>query len=301
MQGMERQNGRVHNLVVFEAAARHLSFSRAAVGLGVSQPAVSQSIRQREEMIGARLFQRGHPSLALTEAGERFSEEVTDGLSRILAAARQIGRRAHPDRATLLVSTAFATWWMVPRLAEFRAAHPRIDLRLETVDKDIDLASAATTLAVRRGTGDWSGYGSAPIASERIVPVASRAFWARHPPIASAAELLALPLIRLDEPHRYRPGWSEILGRRGVAFRGVGDGLRLNDYALVVQAAMAGFPFRPRAGDRGRVSPDLVGQRGAVGRRGRLGRPSCGSPGAEGPNSGAGTARSRPAHAQSTT
>jgi DNA-binding transcriptional LysR family regulator len=93
---------------------------------------------------------------------------VSDGFSRILAVARQIGRKAHPDHVTLLVSTAFATWWMVPRLAEFRTVHPGIDLRLETVDKDIDLASEATTLAVRRGTGSWPGYRSSLIAPERL-------------------------------------------------------------------------------------------------------------------------------------
>jgi DNA-binding transcriptional LysR family regulator len=240
MQGIERQIGRVHNLLVFEAAARHLSFSRAAAELGVTQPAVSQGIRNLEDAVGVRLFQRGHRSLALTEAGERLHEEVSDGFARILAVARQIGRKAHPDHVTLLVSTAFATSWMVPRLAEFRAAHPAIDLRLETVDKDIDLASEATTLALRRGMGGWPDYGSALLAPERIVPVASPGFWARYATVTAPVDLLALPLIHLDEPHRFRPGWAELFARHSVGFRDVGDGLRLNDYALVVQAAMAG-------------------------------------------------------------
>jgi DNA-binding transcriptional LysR family regulator len=240
MQGIERQIGRVHNLVVFEAAARHLSFSRAAAELGVTQPAVSQGIRHLEEAVGVRLFQRGHRSLALTDAGERLHEEVSDGFARILAVARQIGRKAHPDHVTLLVSTAFATWWMVPRLAEFRVAHPRIDLRLETVDKDIDLSSEATTLAVRRGTGFWPGYHSALLAPERLFAVASLGFWARHPEVTSVTDLLHLPLVHLEEPHRFRPGWREFFACHGVEFRDTGEGLRLNDYALVVQAAMAG-------------------------------------------------------------
>jgi DNA-binding transcriptional LysR family regulator len=240
MRELERHVGSVYNLVVFEAAARLRSFSRAADELGVTQPAVSQAVRRLEAAIGARLFHRSHRAIALTEAGERLREDVADGFARILGTARQIGRAARPDHVTLLVSTAFATWWMVPRLAEFRARHPQVDLRLETLDKDLEIAAEATSLAVRRGDGRWPGYESALIAPERLQAVASPAFIARHPGLSSLAELRSAPLIHLDEPHRYRPGWSDFFAHFGVAHRDRGDGLRLNDYALVLQAAMAG-------------------------------------------------------------
>ena len=240
MFGLERSIGSVHNLIAFEAAARLLSFSRAADELGVTQPAVSQAVRRLELAIGTRLFHRGRRAVALTESGERLYEDVADGFSRILATARQIGRAARPDHVTLLVSTAFATWWMVPRLAEFRDRHPGVDLRLETLDKDLEIASEATSLAVRRGDGRWPGYASALIAPERLSAVASPAFIARHGRPASVAGLLALPLIHLEEPHRYRPGWREFFAEFRVDFRDAGEGLRLNDYALVLQAAMAG-------------------------------------------------------------
>ena len=240
MRELERHVGSVHNLVIFEAAARLASFSAAARELGITQPAVSQAIRRLEAAIGARLFLRSHRAIALTAAGERLFEDVADGFSRILGTARQIGRTARPDHVTLLVSTAFATWWMVPRLAEFRARHPRVDLRLETLDKDLEIAAEATSLAVRRGDGYWPGYASALIAPERLLAVASPAFLARHGLPGSAADLPNLPLIHLEEPHRYRPGWPEFLKALGVNYRDQGEGLRLNDYALVLQAAMAG-------------------------------------------------------------
>ena len=240
MRELERHIGSVHNLVIFEAAARLASFSAAARELGITQPAVSQAVRRLETAIGARLFQRSHRAIALTAAGERLFEDVADGFSRILGTARQIGRTARPDHVTLLVSTAFATWWMVPRLAEFRARHPRVDLRLETLDKDLEIAAEATSLAVRRGDGHWPGYASAPIAPERLLAVASPAFLARQGTPASPADLPALPLIHLEEPHRYRPGWPDFLRALGVNYRDQGEGLRLNDYALVLQAAMAG-------------------------------------------------------------
>jgi DNA-binding transcriptional LysR family regulator len=240
MRELERHIGSVHNLVIFEAVARLASFSRAAEELGITQPAVSQSIRRLETAIDARLFRRSHRAVSLTDAGERLYEDVTDGFSRILTTARQISRASRPDHVTLLVSTAFATWWMVPRLAEFRTLHPQIDLRLETLDKDLEIAAESTTLAVRRGSGSWPDYDSGLIAPEQLVAVASPAFVSRCGAPKKASDLLRFPLIHLDEPHRYRPGWREFLAHFDVDYRDVGDGLRLNDYALVLQAAMAG-------------------------------------------------------------
>ena len=193
-----------------------------------------------EEAIGTRLFMRRHRGIALTDAGERLYRDVSDGFQRILATARQIGRGTAGDHVTLLVSTAFATWWMVPHLQEFHARNPGLDLRLETVNRDIEIASPATTLAVRRGDGNWTGYHAARIAPERLQAVGSPALLRRLPPIKTLADLAALQLVHLDEPHRYRPTWTSFFRHFGVSYPERGDGLRLNDYALVLQAAMAG-------------------------------------------------------------
>ena len=240
MRELERYVGSVHNLVLFESAARLSSFSRAADELGVTQPAVSQGVRRLEAAIGTRLFRRSHRLVALTDAGERLFEDVRDGFSRIVATARQIGRVSRPDHVTLLVSTAFATWWMVPRLAEFRTRHPGVDLRLETLDKDLEIAAEATSVAVRRGDGRWPAYASALIAREQLVAVASPLLLSRMGELRAIRDLMELPLIHLEEPHRYRPGWREFFAHFGADFRDNGEGLRLNDYALVLQAAMAG-------------------------------------------------------------
>ena len=230
----------MHNLVVFEAAARLTSFSKAAEELGLTQPAVSQAVRRLEAAVGTRLFQRNHRAIHLTDSGDRLYADVADGFSRILATARQIRRAAQSEHATLLVSTAFATWWMVPRLAEFRALHPHVDLRLETCDKDVDIAAESTTLAVRRGTGQWPGYRAALITPECLIAVASPRLLAAHPPPTDVSGLRGYPLIHLDEPHRHRPTWTDYFRHFGVRYKDAGDGLRLNDYALVLQAAMAG-------------------------------------------------------------
>lgn len=173
MREVLRRVGSVHNLVIFESAARLGSFSKAAHELSLTQPAVSQAVRRLETALGARLFQRHHRTIRLTDAGGRLYADVTDGFSRILATARQIGRAARGDHVTLLVSTAFATYWLVPRLAAFRQQHPDVELRLETLDKDVDIAAEATSLAIRRGNGEWPGYASALLTREHLIAVAS--------------------------------------------------------------------------------------------------------------------------------
>ena len=112
------------HLLVFEAAARLSSFTKAAAELNVSQPAVSLAVRQLETALGLRLFTRGHRAIALTRAGERLFDDVTFGFSRILETAAQLHRQGRKSHVTLSVSTAFANYWMVPRLAQFHRDNP---------------------------------------------------------------------------------------------------------------------------------------------------------------------------------
>lgn len=229
-----------HHLLVFEAAARHQSFTLAARELNVSQPAVSLAIRQLETALGVRLFERGHRSVVLTRAGATLFQEVSLGFGRILETAKLLQREMRQSHVTLSASTAFANYWMVPRLSDFRARHPEIDLRLQTTDKDLDLAEEGVSLGIRRGDGTWRGYDCLLIANEELFPVASPAV-AEAVADANALEALARArLIHLEEPYRPRPAWADWFSGLGGRLRDDGKGLRLNDYALVIQAAMAG-------------------------------------------------------------
>ena len=105
-----------HHLFVFEVCGRLLSFTRAAEELGVSQPAVSLAIRQLETAIGQELFERRHRAIRLTDAGERFYNEVSLSMERLLQAAREVNRGDDEDLVTLSISTAFANYWVMPRL-----------------------------------------------------------------------------------------------------------------------------------------------------------------------------------------
>ncbi|MEL6999014.1 MAG: LysR substrate-binding domain-containing protein [Pseudomonadota bacterium] len=240
MRSLLHQIDSLHHLAAFEAAARHGSFTRAAEELNVSQPAISQSIRKLELAVGVRLFQRMHRSIALTDAGAMLAHDVSEAFGRIHATVTHLGRIGRTDHVTLSVSTAFANYWMVPRLQAFHERYPGVDLRLQTTDKELDLAHEGISLGVRRGHGSWEGYDAALIAPERLIAIASLGWVARNDVPTTMPELAATALTHLEEPFRARPGWMDWFRHFGHAYRDPGTGLRLNDYALVLQATMAG-------------------------------------------------------------
>ncbi len=227
-------------LFAFEAAGRHLSFTRAAEELNVSQAAISYSVKQLETRLGRSLFVRRHRRIELTEAGERFFHDVSIGLAHIRRSADAIRQQRSDHHVTLSVSTAFASSWMLPRLAAFRADHPDIDLRLQTTNKDVDLAAEGISLGIRRGIGDWAEYDSALLAREEICAVCSPAYLRSVPAPRTPMDLLDLKLIHLDEPFRPAPTWVDWFAAQGIDYDDRGDGLRLNDYALVIQATLEG-------------------------------------------------------------
>jgi len=231
------------HLLVFEAAARCGSFTRAARELNVQQPAVSASIRQLEAALGTRLFARAHRSVILTQAGERLFTDVSAGFDRIFQSARALADRATQSHVTISTSTAFAHYWMVPRLARFHGAHPDVDLRLQTSDREPDIDAEGISFGIRRGMGNWPGCHSHLIAPEVIAPIASPRVMAAAVNLRSIANLASLPLIHLEEPVRDRPTWADFLAHWNLRFAEPASGLRLNDYALVLQATMAGEGF----------------------------------------------------------
>ncbi len=243
MQNLWKQVGSPRHLVVFEAAARLGSFTKAARELNVQQPAVSACVRQLEQSLGLALFVRSHRKVTLTSAGARLLADVTrsfDQLSQSVSAIQQFTR---PDYVTLSASTAFNNYWIMPRLSAFQAQYPDIELRLQSSDREPDIVSENISLAVRRGYGNWLGCDSALIAPEEICPVSSQRVMASAIDLRSIPTLMHQRLIHLEEPVRDRPSWRDWFAHFGVQSVTPKGGLRLNDYALVLQAAMAGEGF----------------------------------------------------------
>jgi DNA-binding transcriptional LysR family regulator len=241
MQALRKLIHSPHHLFVFEVCGRLLSFTLAARELGVSQPAVSLAIRQMEQACGLALFERRHRGIELTAAGAQLYTEVSDGMGRILRTLNELNKAASPRLVTLSVSTAFANYWVMPRLSGLHQRHPQIDLRLQVVDKDVNLEDENVTLGIRRGrAGQWPGYQSACIAAEELLPVASQSYIEDNGLPGSVQALLGHQFIHLEEPFRPRPEWKDWFRAMDVDYTDQGEGLRLNDYALVIQAAMSG-------------------------------------------------------------
>jgi DNA-binding transcriptional LysR family regulator len=216
-------------LLAFEAAARLGSFTRAAEELSVTQAAISYSMRHLEQALNVQLFARGHRRVSLTASGRRFYQDVSIGLAHIRRSAEALRFEAEARHVTLSISTAFANYWMVPRLAEFRDRNPEIDIRLQTTDKDVDLMAEGIPLGIRRGHGDWEEYDSSFLTEEIIYPVASPRYLREHREPTRPADLVKHYLIHLEEPVRPRPTWTDWFRANGVAAPVPEDGLRLND------------------------------------------------------------------------
>lgn len=228
-------------LLLFHSAARHGSFSRAAADMNVGQPAVSHGIRQLEETLGTRLFIRRPRGVELTEAGTRLAArlqtaytEITAGIQEVVAAGD-----AH-ERVTLMVSTSLASYWLMPRLAQFKQLHPGIELRCITQDTDRDVRTGDYDLCIPLGRGRWPGFHAWQFAEEEVYAVCSPAYLERMPPLTSPGDLLSQDLLVLEERYHSRIDWPGWFRGVGVDVRRPVEGATSNDYSLVLQAAIGG-------------------------------------------------------------
>ncbi|RYE02067.1 MAG: transcriptional regulator GcvA [Sphingomonadales bacterium] len=220
---------------VFEAAARHGNFTRAAEELGMTQAAVSYQVKLLEERLGATLFRREGRGVVLTETGARAAPQV----SRAFDAIDQAFARVRADEEGLLVistSNTFANAWLAWRLGSFQMAHPEMAVRLDTSDAIADLESGEIDCAIRAGRGGWHGLAADKLIEVDFTPMVSPAFLASHGDM-QPSDLLRLPLI---SPHD--AWWTAWLREAGVD---VPDGpprpgIRLDSQAHEGHAAMAG-------------------------------------------------------------
>jgi DNA-binding transcriptional LysR family regulator len=231
----------LQRLIAFEAAARHGSFTRAADELRISQPAISHAIRQLETSLGVKLFERRHKGVQPTQAGAYLQEQVALGLTLVdqaLREVRQMGSAA--DSVTLSTSTATATWWLLPRIARFKQAHPEVELRCITSDLDLNLERERIDLAIAQGAGEFARQRRWRFVDEEVFPVCSPAYLERAGPLATPAALARATLLHLEERYRPRLDWPGWLSRFGVRVPRNAPRFSFNDYSIVLHAALEG-------------------------------------------------------------
>jgi DNA-binding transcriptional LysR family regulator len=230
-------------LRAFEAAARLGSMSAAARELDVSQPAISRSLAHLEGRLGQPLFRRSHRGLQLTDAGRRLQRAVDTAFGTLTEACDGI-RAPDRDRTVwLTANSGFAQLWLAARLPDLRRALPNLYLRLTTSDHDPELDAGEYDLVVRFGAGQWRSCTSTKLLPERVVPVCSPAYLARHRRLAKAASPAALAaghLLHLDEASSRWLTWTSWFAAQGIAPRLARPALTYASYPLLLQAALAG-------------------------------------------------------------
>ncbi|MEL7525431.1 MAG: LysR substrate-binding domain-containing protein [Pseudomonadota bacterium] len=223
-------------LHAFSLLARHGRASIAAEKLGVSPSALSHLMRKLESELGATLVNRDGRGLTLTDEGQRLALSLGDAFDRIEEAVDSFRRRGRTELRISTVTT-FATRWLIPRLPEFQAAQPDVELLLSTSTRMVDLDRENYDCAIRLGTGSWPS-------------VESHLLWQEHLAVAMAPSLLSgrdrsdpaiLKTLPLLHSSARRNDWTEWLETAGINHTDINSGTVLQSRDLAIQAAIAGM------------------------------------------------------------
>jgi LysR family transcriptional regulator, glycine cleavage system transcriptional activator len=239
---MARNLPPLNSLRAFEAAARHLSFTKAAEELHVTPAAISHQIKGLEDQLGVPLFRRLTRALRLTEAGQAALPPLRDGFDKLADAVDLL--RAHEEGGTITVSIepSFAAKWLVPRLDRFHAAQPDLEVRLDATDKLADFQRDNVDLAVRYGSGDYPGIEVERLLSEEIFPVCSPKLLNGPAPLAQPDDLRHHRLLHLDwnQESLTAPTWRMWLLAAGIHDIDFTRGPVFSMNSLALQAAIEG-------------------------------------------------------------
>lgn len=221
---------------VFEATARHLSFTKAASELGMTQAAVSYQIKLLEERVGAPLFLRRPRQVVLTDAGRRLAPKVTEAFA--LLSEAWSGARSGAEGVLHISSLlTFASTWLAQHLGSFQVAHPTLAVRVDTSNRLVDFAREEVDVAIRSGRGDWPGLEAHWLFSADFTPMLSPALSASIGGVEEPADLLKLPILDADDPW-----WREWFSRAGIPPQEIRmkPGTSMGAQAYDANAAMAG-------------------------------------------------------------
>src|SRR6516165_10533144 len=229
-------------LRAFEAAARHVSFTKAAEELSVTPAAVSHQIHALEQDLGVRLFHRRNRSVALTASARVLLPGLSEGFAQLRASVRRL--RAHNDSGTLTVtaSPSFAAKWLVLRLHRFQEQCPEVDVRISATDNVVDLTQGDFDIAVRYGTGNYPGLEVELLLKNEVFPACSPQLLAKSPALSTPDDLPVHNLIHDQAIERdpLVPTWPMWLKAAGVKNIPAATGLSFNNMHLALDAAIAG-------------------------------------------------------------
>jgi len=227
----------------FEAAARHLNFTRAADELFITQSAVSRQIKALEERLGVTLFLRQPKSLRLTQQGERLYRAVSSALRQVNEAMEGLSRRAGPSVVTVTSTLGFCALWLVPRLSSFQKSFPEAEVRIAANDRILNLDRERIDVSIRYCPSQTAPKDAVWLFNEELLPVCSPSLLdSPARPLRDPVDLRHHVLLHLDDPDNPSPwlSWSHWLETAGVPGLKPAGSLAFNYYDQVVRAALAG-------------------------------------------------------------
>jgi LysR family glycine cleavage system transcriptional activator len=233
---MSRRLPPLNALRAFEAGARHLSFTRAAEELFVTQAAVSHQVKTLEESLGVKLFKRLPRKLVLTDEGRALLPAVSDAFARIADAADRITAGAQSQILNVTLTPAFAAKWLTPRFSRFWQKYPEIDLRLHHSISLIDFTREDMDMGVRAGRGDWPGLEAEFLLSIDLAPVCSPALLDGPNPLREPSDLRHHTLLHEDN----QEDWVQWIRLAEITDVDPRSGRVFNDSQTMLQVALDG-------------------------------------------------------------
>ncbi|MBM3522067.1 MAG: transcriptional regulator GcvA, partial [Alphaproteobacteria bacterium] len=242
---MPRPLGRLpplNALRAFVAAARHLSFARAAEELFVTPAAVSQQVKLLEDHLGHVLFRRTNRALLLTDEGQALLPRLLEAFELMSEALTALEMLDDSGALTVSMAPSFAAKWLVPRLESFQALHPDIDVRVTASMNLVDFDDDGVDCAIRYGLGQYPGLVVEKVLSEGVVPVCSPALLAARKGRNAVEFLRETTLLHDDSPEQDAscPTWRMWLKAARIDGVDAERGLHFNQSSLVLEAATGG-------------------------------------------------------------
>ena len=229
----------LNGLRAFEAAARHLSFTRAAAELNVTQTAISHLIRRLEQQLGIALFVRRNRSLALTREANDYLPAVRGAFDDLRRATARLRRSDREGVLTVSTTASLASKWLVTRVAAFQDAHPGIEVRITTSAHLVDFQREEVDMAVRYGRGNWPGLRTDWLMAEDLFPVCSPLLQQGDKPLRTPEDLAHHTLLHTTAS---REDWQLWLTAAGLpASLATRRGLSFDQSFMAIQAAVEGL------------------------------------------------------------
>jgi LysR family glycine cleavage system transcriptional activator len=238
---MARKLPPLNALRAFEAAARHLSFTKAAGELHVTQAAISHQVKTLEEHLGLPLFRRFNRRLVLTEAGQRYLPVLREAFDAISEGTRRLHQDEDSGPLHISVVPSFAAKWLLPRMSRFRERHPDIDIMVSANNNLVDFTEGTFEMGIRYGAGNYPDVQTDLLLGDEVFPVCSPKLLNGPHPLKRPEDLRHHTLLhdevsRHDESPDWR-SWLQAVGVEGIDWR---RGPGFSDSSMVIEAAAAG-------------------------------------------------------------